>query len=344
MMQYARFIAALTGAGPGLIAPGRRCPSPLASRLRHSADNRKPLRFLSALALLGLSCAPEAAPYSLTLENWQNHPGVREVRDLYQEVNNGLKEGKYRAKERRFDVDAPSCDTYPVKSEMLVLDPHDQPRLYRIERIGSHREPYKVERYYDSQGTLRFVFVDRLISKVRIYLNREGKVFWAVGQSGNQFTRIDAGNEDWEAKPGTAKGAKDEFEGRQPCPEIRISSAKHPGAQDLQGLLGHRVRIRSAALGPGWHEGLFNRQRREPACYVVIVWKPRPLANSAIQAQSIVELEAVSELQAYSGPRTPMSAWAGRKSGELADDSRWRPIPRAVLDRNKDCPAASSSK
>lgn len=304
----------------------------------------KALLFLSAVALLGLFSASKAAPYSLTLENWQNHPHVREVRDIYQEVNNGLMERKYRAKERRFDVEAPSCDTYPVRSGMLVLDSHDRPRLYRIEQIGSHREPFKVERYYDSRGTLRFVFVDRLVSNVRIYLNREGKVFWAVSQSGNQFTVFDAGNEDWETRPNTAEGAKNEFEGRQPCPEIQTSSAQDPGVQDLQGLLGHRVRIRSAALGPGWHEGLFNRQRREPACYVVIVWKPRPLANSAIQAQSIVELKAVSELHAYSGPRTAMSAWAGRESGELSDDSLWQPVPRAVLDRNSGCPAASSSK
>lgn len=290
----------------------------------------KALLFFSALALLGLFSASKAAPYSLTLENWQNHPDVKEVRDIYQEVNNRLKERKYRAKERRFDVEAPSCDTYPVRSVMLVLDSHDRPRLYRIEQIGSHREPFKVERYYDSRGTLRFVSVDRLISNVRIYLNREGKVFWAVSQSGNQVAVYDAGNEDWETKPSTAAGAKSEFEGQQPCPEIRASSAQNPGAQDLHGLLGHRVRIRSAALGPGWHEGLFNRQRREPACYVVIVWKPRPLANSAIQAQSIVELEAASELQAYSGPRTPLSAWAGRRSGELSDESLWRPVPRAL--------------
>jgi hypothetical protein len=125
---------------------------------------------------------------------------------------------------------------------------------------------------------------------------------------------------------------------------IRPSSAESPGSQDLHGLLGHRVRIQSAALDPGWHEGLFNRQRREPACYVVIVWKPRPLPNSAIQAQGIIELKAVSELQAYSGPWTPMATWAGRPSGELSDDSLWRPVPRALLDGNKECPAVSPSK
>lgn len=304
----------------------------------------KTLLFLSTLALLGLCSASKAAAYTLTIENWESHPEVKEVREIRREVNKGLKERKYQVKERRFDVEAPSCSTYPVKWERLVSDSHNRPRLYQIEQLGSHREPFKVERYYDSSGTLRFVFVDRLISSVRIYLNREGKVFWAVSRSGNRFSVFDAGNEDWETKPNTANGAKHEFEARQPCPEIRTSSAQDPGAQDLQGLLSQRVRIRSAALGPGWHEGLFNRQRREPACYVVIVWKPRPLANSAIQVESIVELKDVSELQAYSGPRTPMATWAGRQSGELSDDSLWRPVPRAVIDRNRDCPAVSSSK
>lgn len=315
-----------------------------ASRLRQGANNRKPLLFLLALTLLGLCSASHAAPPTLTIENWGNHPEVKEVREIYQEVNHGLKEKQYQVKERRFDVEAPSCSTYPVKSSKLVLDTHNRPRLYQIEQVGSHREPFKVERYYDSSGTLRFVFVDRLISNVRIYLNREGKVFWAMSRSGDQVTRFDAGDEDWETKPNTANGAKHEFEARQACPDIQTSSPQDPGAQDLQGLLSHRVRIRSAALGLGWHEGLFNRQRREPACYVVIVWKPRPLANSAIEAQSIVELKAVSELQAYSGSRTPMSAWAGRQSGELSDDSLWRSVPRAVLDRNKDCRGVPSSK
>ena len=120
--------------------------------------------------------------------------------------------------------------------------------------------------------------------------------------------------------------------------------AENQGSQDLHALLEHRVRIQSAALDPGWHEGLLNRQRREPACYVVIAWKPRPLPNSAIRAESIVELKAVTELQAYTGPRTPMATWAGRQSRELSDDSLWRPIARAVLDKHKDCAAVSSSK
>ena len=125
---------------------------------------------------------------------------------------------------------------------------------------------------------------------------------------------------------------------------ISTSSAENPRSGELHRLLEHRVRIQSAALGPGWHEGLLNRQRREPACYVVIVWKPRPLPNSAIQAERIIELKGVSELQAFSGPWTPMATWAGRQSGEVSDDSLWRPIARAVLDSNQECPALSSPK
>jgi hypothetical protein len=125
---------------------------------------------------------------------------------------------------------------------------------------------------------------------------------------------------------------------------VQMPLAETPESEDLQALLDHRVRIQSAALDPGWHEGLLNRQRREPACYVVIVWKPRPLPNSAIQVETIVELKAVSQLQAYSGSWTPTATWAGRQSGELSDNSLWRPIPRVVLDRNRACPAVSSSK
>lgn len=124
---------------------------------------------------------------------------------------------------------------------------------------------------------------------------------------------------------------------------IQTAAAANPESGDLHWLLEQRVRIQSPALGPGWHEGLFNRQRREPPCYVVVIWKPRPSPESSLQAETVIALSVVSELQAYSGPRTPVSAWAGRKSTEASDDSLWQLIPRGALDRNRDCSASPSS-
>jgi len=62
------------------------------------------------------------AQYTVTMEDWKNHPDVKEVRVIYDEIKNGIKENKYKTQTRRFNVESSSCSTYPVKSEMLVLD------------------------------------------------------------------------------------------------------------------------------------------------------------------------------------------------------------------------------
>jgi hypothetical protein len=170
--------------------------------------------------LLGTSAGTNGAQYALTLEDWKNHPDVKAVREIYDETKAGIKDKKYRSTNRRFDVEAASCATYPVKSETLVFDTVNRVRLFNIEQIGSHREPFTVERYYDSNGALRFVFVERLFSNVRIYLDSAGNVIWAVEHSNNKFTVFDSKNDDWEMKPNNAKEAREEFQAQQLCPEI----------------------------------------------------------------------------------------------------------------------------
>jgi hypothetical protein len=125
---------------------------------------------------------------------------------------------------------------------------------------------------------------------------------------------------------------------------VQLSTAREPESRDLFWLLERRVRIQSPVLRPGWHEGLFNRQRREPPCSVVIIWKPRSSPRSSLQVERIIELRVVSELQAYSGSSAPVSTWAGRQLAELADDSLWRLIAPDVLNENKDCFVSSRSK
>lgn len=115
------------------------------------------------------------------------------------------------------------------------------------------------------------------------------------------------------------------------------SLAANAASSDLSWLVERRVRIQSPALGPGWHQGLFNRQRREPPCYVVLTFKPRPSPDSPLKAGVILQLQEVSLLQSYSGRPSSMSEWAGRQSAELADDSLWKPVPRDVLRANRTC-------
>ncbi len=160
------------------------------------------------------------AQYAVTTEDWKNHPDVNEGRVIYDEIKNGIKENTYKTKIRRFNVESPSCSTYPIKSEMLVWDSQNRPRLYQIEQIGSDRESFTVERYYDAKGTLRFVHVDRVITNIRIYLTGVGKIIWAVEQHKNKFTVFDSGKEDWEVNPNTANKAKAEFQEQRSCPEL----------------------------------------------------------------------------------------------------------------------------
>lgn len=170
--------------------------------------------------MVGVCAVAYAAQYSLTLDDWKNHHDVKEVRNIYNEIKTGIKNNSYTNKKREFDVKAISCATYPVKSEAISVDTNNRIRLYKIEQIGSHREPFTIERYYDSKGTLRFVFVDYIFANVRIYINSVGKVFWAVEQKNNKFTVFDSANGDWEVRPFIAEKAGEEFEAKQLCPEI----------------------------------------------------------------------------------------------------------------------------
>lgn len=118
---------------------------------------------------------------------------------------------------------------------------------------------------------------------------------------------------------------------------IQPAVAGNTESRDLLWLLERRVRIQSPALGQGWHQGLFNRERREPPCYVVITWKPRSSVDSPLQIASIIQLRDVSQLQAYVGPSIPEQIWAGRRSTEVTDDSLWQPVSPGVLEANREC-------
>jgi len=181
--------------------------------------NRRLIVLCSALLLWGLS-AQGGTDRPVSIDNWTNHPDVKEVRTIYDEIKRGIKDKKYKTKARRFNVESPLCSTYPVKAELLTVDGENKPRLYQVEQIGSHREPFTVGRYFDPKGALRFVYVDRVISSVRIYLNRESKVFWAVKKNGDKLTAFDSNNDDWETKPNSASGAREAFQEQQLCPEI----------------------------------------------------------------------------------------------------------------------------
>src|SRR5688572_22957101 len=105
--------------------------------------NRALSVFVSVLSLWGLS-AWGATDRSVSIDNWANHPKVKEVRAEYDEIKAAMKDKRYRTTVRRFNIASPLCSTYPVRSQSLTVDTENRPRLYRLEQLGSHREPFTV--------------------------------------------------------------------------------------------------------------------------------------------------------------------------------------------------------
>lgn len=200
------------------------CPTRTASPPLNSGVERRHMKRIARLVhfavLFGISAGTYGAEYALKLEDWKHHPDVKAVREIYDEIKAGIKDNSYKSRTRKFDVESASCESHPLKSETLVSDTAGRVRLYKIEQLGSHREPFTIERYYDSNGQLRFVFVERLFSNERVYLNSAGNVFWAVEQRNNKLTVSDSSSDDWEMRPNSARKAKEEFGARQRCPEI----------------------------------------------------------------------------------------------------------------------------
>ena len=149
------------------------------------------------------------ARYTVQLEDWKNHPDVKDVRAICDEIRAGVKENRYKTKTRTFDVESPSCPAYPIQSETLATDEANRPRMLKTAQIKSHRELFAAERYYDTAGRLRFVYVENFPGNIRIYLNAEGKVFWAVEQDGDKFTVGDYSTGDWPTETNNATAAEE---------------------------------------------------------------------------------------------------------------------------------------
>ena len=70
--------------------------------------------------------------------------------------------------------------------------------------------------------------------------------------------------------------------------------ASPAGAADMRPTIGSRVRVQANVLGPGWHEGMFNATRTEPACYVIVFFKPRSSRTAVIELSSTIYVRNVS--------------------------------------------------
>jgi hypothetical protein len=161
---------------------------------------------------------------AITLENWVNHPDVKEVRAIQTAISNGAKNKKYTVRTRRFDVESLQCSApYPLMSKTLYLDANNRPVWYHQEQLSFDDEIATYDRYYDANGKLRFYFLDRVLSSVRVYFDRDGKEFLAIKKDGDRVTLLNPDNWEtsWETAPNTAAEALEAFGWPQECPEVK---------------------------------------------------------------------------------------------------------------------------
>lgn len=183
---------------------------------------------LGALLLSTSACgsgASRPAAYGdVTLKNWRTHPRIVEIRAIHEEIQGERAQGKGTTATRRFDYDSPQCQaTYPVQATSLWQDEAGRPRAYVVDQTVSHRESMRIERYYDQEGRLRFVLVNRFSGETRVYMGTEGAVLWAVIRDNGADAMEPYDRDNWEIKPSTAAEAKVAFEGAAQCPEVKHS-------------------------------------------------------------------------------------------------------------------------
>src|SRR5438132_14154297 len=92
-------------------------PSPVSRRYRTARWLLAPCIYLGVVAFqiiivvnLGWFADNKRSPpqYAVTMEAWKNHPDVNEVRELYDEIKNGIRANIYRTNIKRFSVESAS--------------------------------------------------------------------------------------------------------------------------------------------------------------------------------------------------------------------------------------------
>jgi hypothetical protein len=107
-------------------------------------------------------------------DNWQNHPEIKKIRALYNEVNTAEKSGKFRRESRK-------CVLYGGSFEISGVLNKDQKGVVRkyVVDAGSGDSVGKAEYYYDKRGIPRFTYRTRAAYNGakkwdRIYFDEKG--------------------------------------------------------------------------------------------------------------------------------------------------------------------------
>jgi hypothetical protein len=113
----------------------------------------------------------------VTDENWQNHPEIKKIRILFNEINRLQKVGKL--KKQRHECEFYDGSLYEGKE--LYQDKSGVVRKYVV-GVGTGDSADNAEYYYDAKGLLRFTYLttgrfDTLKSD-RIYYDEKGEYLY----------------------------------------------------------------------------------------------------------------------------------------------------------------------
>ncbi|MBI5509358.1 MAG: hypothetical protein HY903_11455 [Deltaproteobacteria bacterium] len=126
---------------------------------------------------VGILLALAAAP--ITDDNWRQHPVVRDVRRVQDEVESLRDMARLKRKRRTFD----SCTRFQDDiSRTLYTDRGGVPRLYTRSAV-SDDTAVNIKGYYDAKARLRYLLVDAgaanaTAMRIRIYFDTDGQRLW----------------------------------------------------------------------------------------------------------------------------------------------------------------------
>ena len=154
----------------------------------------------------------------VTKDNWRQHPKIKEVRGIYEEVKAGLGRKSLMVKKRSFEY----CEPYEDSVRVIGTDARGRVRFYQKEG-GSDDSALKFEHYYDETGRLRFVFitggaVSGSTLEHRIYFDADGKRIWEERTStapGYTWPEV------WPDEELQTGDPAAKFSSDSPCPEIK---------------------------------------------------------------------------------------------------------------------------
>jgi hypothetical protein len=152
----------------------------------------------------------------ITMENWLEHPEIRQIRSIYTSVQEMRGSGRLIQSTRQFEYCEPSYTYRAIyRSSKGVI------RLYELQG-GSDDSTVSLEHYYDEEGALRFVLVsynavNGTNVEERFYFSQSMEKIWE--------DRRELAGPGWAwDTPSLVKSADDHFYSDAPCPEIDTKS------------------------------------------------------------------------------------------------------------------------